>query len=124
MAEPVVFLDACVLYPPLLRGILLRLAGAGLIRPAWTPRVLAEWRIAAARNGGLAVEAEVDAAVARMAAAFPDAAVSPNPAVKQTLNLPDPVDTHVLAGALAAGAEVLLTFNVPRAIPTGSCGSC
>jgi len=112
MARPPVFIDACVLFPNLVRGIVLRLADAGLFRPAWSPRVLAEWRIAATRDGGLAAESIVNATVARMAATFPDASVTPDPAVEQTLNLPDPADTHVLAAAIAAGAGVLLTFNM------------
>lgn len=112
MARSVVFLDACVLFPSLTRGILLRLAEAGLFGSAWTPRVLMEWRIAAARDGGPAAEAMVDAITARMTAIFPDASVIPDPAVEQTLRLPDPADTHVLAGAIAAGAGELLTFNM------------
>ena len=107
-----VFIDACVLYPNLVREIVLRMAEAGLFRPAWTPRVLAEWRIAVARDGGLAAESTVDAIVARMAATFPGGSVTPDPAVEQSLDLPDPADTHVLAGAIAAGAGVLLTFNM------------
>ena len=109
---PVVFIDACVLYPNLVREVVLRLAGAGLFRPAWSPRVLAEWRIAAARDGGVGAESAVDAATARMTASFPGASVAPDPAVEQALDLPDPADIHVLAGAIAAGAGVLLTFNL------------
>ncbi len=112
MDKPVVFLDACVLYPNLVREIILRMAGAWLFRPAWSPRVLAEWRIAAARDGGHAAESTVDAVAARMAATFPSAGVTPDPAVEQALDLPDPADAHVLAGAIAAGAGVLLTFNM------------
>jgi len=111
-SSPGVFLDACVLYPGLLRGILLRLAEAGLINPRWSPRVLAEWRIAAARNGGLSAEDEVQAITARMTARFPDAGIDPDPEIEQSLTLPDPADTHVLAAAIAAGAGVLLTFNL------------
>jgi hypothetical protein len=112
MDRPVVFIDACVLYPNLVRGIVLRLADAGLFRPAWSPRVLMEWRIAAARSDDPSAEAVVDAITARMTATFPDAGVIPDPAVEQTLHLPDPADTHVLAAAIAAGAGVLLTFNL------------
>ena len=117
MDRPRVFIDACVLYPNLVRGIVLRMAGAGLFRPAWSPRVLAEWRIAATRDGGLGAESNVDAVVARMSATFPGASVTPDPSVEQTLDLPDPADIHVLAGAIAAGAGVLLTFNM-RDFPT------
>jgi hypothetical protein len=109
---PVVYIDACVLYPNLVRRIVLRLAEDGLFRPAWSPRVLAEWRIAATRDGGLAAESSVDVVVARMAATFPEASVPPDPSVEQNLDLPDPADTHVLAGAIAAGAGVVLTFNM------------
>ena len=109
---PVVFIDACVLYPSLVREIVLRMAGAGLFRPAWSPRVLAEWRIAAARDGGVGAESTAAAAAARMAASFPGASVTPDPAVDLALDLPDPADTHVMAAAIAAGAGVLLTFNL------------
>jgi hypothetical protein len=112
MANPVIFLDACVLYPSLTRGIILRLAEAGLFRPAWTPRVLKEWRLAAARNGDPTNDATVDAITTRMNAVFPSANVDSDPAIEQTLQLPDPNDTHVLAGAIAAGAGQLLTFNI------------
>ncbi len=112
MDRPVVFIDACVLYPNLVREVVLRIAGAGLFRPAWSPRVLAEWRIAVVRDGGLAAESTINTAVARMAAGFPGANVAPDPEVEQALELPDPADTHVLAGAIAAGAGVLLTFNM------------
>ena len=117
MAEPVVFLDACVLYPPLLRGILLRVAEAGLFTPRWSPRVLAEWRIAAARNGGMEAETRTDEIAAAMAARFPGASVAPAPDAELTVQLPDPADLHVLAAAIAARADVLLTFNI-RDFPT------
>lgn len=111
MAERIVFLDACVLYPPLVRGILLRLAEAGFFAPRWSPRVLAEWRIAAARNGGMEAEDSADEVAAAMAARFPDASVTPAPEAELALDLPDAADLHVLAAAIAAKAELLLTFN-------------
>jgi hypothetical protein len=111
--EPlIVFLDACVLYPPFVRGVVLGMGRAGLFRPTWSPRVLAEWRIAAARKGGGGVEATVDTAVSDMTAGFPEACVTPDPAIEAGITLPDPADAHVLAGAIAAGAGVLLTFNM------------
>ena len=112
MAERTVFLDACVLYPRLVRGILFRLASAQLFQPRWSPRVLAEWRIAAARKGGMAAEDEAEAAAAEMAARFPDASVEPAPDSELNHHLPDPADAHVLAAAVDSGADVLLTFNV------------
>lgn len=117
MASPVVFLDACVLYPPLVRGILLGVARAGLITPRWSPRVLAEWRIASARKGGMAAGDRVDAAVTGMEALFPGASVTPAADAELAHDLPDAADAHVLAAAIAGGAAVLLTFNL-RDFPT------
>ncbi|MEO1774405.1 MAG: PIN domain-containing protein [Pseudomonadota bacterium] len=105
------FLDACVLYPQLLREIVLGAAQAGLITPFWSPRVLEEWRIAAARAGGMAAEAEVRSLTAEMAAAFPDAEVEPDPAVLAALVLPDAADVHVAAAAATAEAAIL-TLNI------------
>lgn len=105
-----VFLDACVLFPPLVRGVVLGAAEAGLYAPFWSPRVLDEWRIAAERKQGDL--ARVEAVIARMGESFPGACVAPDPEVEAGIDLPDPADAHVLAGAIAAGATVLLTFNL------------
>ncbi len=110
MDRPVCFLDACVLYPPLVRSILLGAAEAGLFRPRWSRRVLDEWRIAALNRG--AAETELDRSIVLVEAAFPEAMTVPDPEVEGMVSLPDPADAHVLAGAIAAGAEVLLTFNL------------
>lgn len=107
---PSVFLDACVLYPPLVRGVVLGAAGTGLMRVFWSGRVLDEWRLAVARKGGAV--AAVEAAIGQMAARFPEALVVPDPETEAAIVLPDPADAHVLAGAVAAGAAVLLTFNL------------
>ncbi|MEM6488677.1 MAG: PIN domain-containing protein [Pseudomonadota bacterium] len=107
------FLDACVLYPQLTRGLLTGAAAAGLAAPFWSDRVLDEWRIAAARAGGMAAEAEARAAAEAMAARFPNAAVAPDPVLEATLAgaMRDPADAHVAAGAAAAGA-VVITANL------------
>jgi hypothetical protein len=46
---PRALLDACVLYPDILRRLLLGAADAGLFVPVWSERVLDEWSRAAAR---------------------------------------------------------------------------
>ena len=63
-----VFLDACVLYPPLVRALLLGAAEAGLFVPLWSARVFGEWRIAVASKQGMAAEDQAVAAQAAMAA--------------------------------------------------------
>jgi predicted nucleic acid-binding protein len=106
-----VLLDTCVLYPTLLRQLLLETAEAGLFTPLWSPRILDEWRHAAARSGQL--EATLtEGEIARITALFPDASTLPDPTVTQSLVLPDPDDAHVLAAAIAGRADSLLTVNL------------
>ncbi len=105
-----VVLDACVLFPSVLRDILLGLAARGLYEPVWSERILGEWLRAVPRLGPEAV-AEALRDEAAMRAAFPRAIQAPQPAIESRLVLPDPGDLHVLAVAIAAGADAILTFN-------------
>lgn len=106
-----VLIDACVLYPTVLRQIVLSVAATGLFAPLWSARILEEWARAAAKLGP---EQEVLARgeIAATNALFPDASVAPRPETEAALWLPDPADVHVLAAAIDAGADVLLTLNL------------
>lgn len=105
-----VFLDACVLFPALVRSLVLSMAAEGLYTPLWSARVLEEWRRAAEHKQRAGSEAE--AAAKRMKDAFPEAEVPSAPELEASITLPDPADVHVLAAAAAAGATTLLTFNL------------
>jgi predicted nucleic acid-binding protein len=103
-------LDACVLYPRVLRAILLGTAQAGLYTPLWSDRILEEWARATVRLGPEAATlAHAEAVAAR--AAFPRASVARQPGVEARLMLPDANDIHVLATAIAGHADAILTFN-------------
>lgn len=106
-----VLLDACVLYPTVLREILLEAAAAGLFVPLWSPRILDEWCHAAARLGseGAAV---AQGEVALLRAGWPAAEVVPEPGLEAGLDLPDPADCHVLAAAITGGAALIVTLNL------------
>ena len=113
-----VMIDACVLYPTLLRELVIGWAAAGGFTPLWSERILEEWRRAAARNGpqdagiaGLEIEG--------LKAMFPGASVAVSPATQAALSLPDPDDSHVLAAAIDAEADELMTLNV-RDFPTNA----
>lgn len=110
-------LDACVLYPTVLREILIGVAQAGLYRPLWSARILEEWARAAARLGP-AGEAIARGEIATLRAAFPQAEVPPAPGIAARLHLPDANDEHVLAAAIAGSADSLVTFNA-RDFPRG-----
>ncbi|MEM7723006.1 MAG: PIN domain-containing protein [Pseudomonadota bacterium] len=104
--------DACVLYPTVLRQILIGVASAGLITPVWSTRLTEEWARTAARLGGAADDAMARAEIARLNLGFPAAAVETDTQIEARLWLPDPGDLHVLATAIAAGAEVIVTLNL------------
>ena len=103
-------LDACVLFPTVLREILLGVAARGLYQPIWSERILGEWVRATAKLGDVAaMEAEAQATLARLA--FPAALQRAQPNIEARLHLPDPNDIHVLAVAISAHADALITFN-------------
>jgi predicted nucleic acid-binding protein len=103
-------LDACVLYPTVLREILQGAAAAGLFQPVFSDRILREWVLATAKLGPAAPAlAEGEATLLR--AAFPRALTREHPEIEARLLLPDPNDRHVLATAIASGADAIVTFN-------------
>ncbi len=105
-----VVLDACVLYPTILREILLGVARAGLYTPLWSDRILEEWA-RATRKLGAEAEAQARGEVALVRAGFPKASVAPHAGLEARLHLPDENDIHVLATAIAGHADAILTFN-------------
>lgn len=114
-------LDACVLYPPVLRDLLLGCAEAGLYEPKWSERILEEWARATVKLGPGA-EAQARGVAVLMREVFPRAMVAAAPGVEARLVLPDPNDTHVLAVAVASGADAIVTFNAqdfPRHVLAG-----
>ena len=113
-----VLLDACVLYPTVMREMLLGVAAAGAYEPRWSARILEEWALAA-RKIGPQGEAQARGEVAMISAKFPNASVKPAPGLEARLWLPDDNDIHVLASAVSGHADVIITANAkdfPRGI--------
>ncbi|NNL17861.1 MAG: PIN domain-containing protein [Boseongicola sp.] len=104
-----VLIDACVLYPTVLREIVIGVARRGLFTPLWSPRILEEWRRGAERRGENGI-AEVE--IASLIAMFPDALVHPAEETEARLSLPDSDDIHVLAASIDGRADELLTLNL------------
>jgi len=111
-----VLLDACVLFPSVMREILLGAAKENLMIPLWSDRILEEWRRAALRK-----DPEMGAVAATeimlLRVAWPDAIVDAPEALQETLLLPDLNDIHVLAAAIHGQAAELVTANL-RDFPT------
>ena len=103
-------LDACVLFPTVLREILQGSAEAGLFLPVYSERILREWVLATAKLGPDAPAiAEGEAALLR--ATFPRGLIREQPQIEARLLLPNPNDRHVLATAIASAADAIVTFN-------------
>ena len=105
-----VMIDACVLYPTVMREVLLGCAKEGLFEPRWSARILEEWARAVVKLGP---EQEVIARgeIAALGAAFPDAVVSHGADYERQFWLPDVNDIHVLAAAVAGSCDAILTMN-------------
>ena len=104
-------LDACVLYPTVMREMLLGAAQAGLYQPLWSARILEEWARAAAHRLGAEGEAVARGEIALVRAAWPRAEVAPRAGDMARLYLPDANDIHVLAAAIAGSADLIVTEN-------------
>lgn len=105
-----VLLDACVLFPTVMREVLLGVANAGLFQPLWSARILEEWA-RAARKLGPEGEMIARGEIAVLRSAWPNAELRPAPGIEARLMLPDENDLHVLAAAIAGSADILLTSN-------------
>lgn len=105
-----VLIDACVLYPTVMREMVLGCAAAGLFAPRWSDRILGEWH-RAARRLDPAQDAVAAAEIAAVTARFPVALLPPAPGHEARLWLPDPDDVHVLAVAVAGSCDAILTLN-------------
>ncbi|PSR21633.1 MAG: PIN domain-containing protein [Sulfobacillus acidophilus] len=117
-----VFVDACVLFSAAQRDILLRMAGIDVFRVKWSDDVLVETSRNLQRQRGLGVS-QTDRLIHRMTQAFPDACVSQERYASLIESMPvNPKDRHVLAAAIVARVDVLVTWNVTD-FPLTACAS-
>ncbi len=110
--RPWAFLDASVLYPALLRNILIRLAIDDLYRAFWSQHVQNEWTQALFRDRPNLPRAPIERTRRMMEDAIDDAMVSGYEPLIETLTLPDVDDRHVLAAAIHCGARTIVTANL------------
>lgn len=101
-------IDACVLYPSVMREVVLGVAETGLFTPIWSQRLLEEWHRAALRHSPKQ-GAEAQGEIALLGLRFPNARCEMGEEAQ--FWLPDPNDIHVLALAVEQGAQGILTLN-------------
>ena len=115
-------LDTCVLYSGLRRDLLLSLAACDTYRPVLTEDILFEIEYVEARKlegrGTTQSEAERRAAylVNQLRTNF-DVECDSRVSLIAPVGLPDPNDEHLIAAAVAGGAEVIVTENI-KDLPT------
>lgn len=103
-------LDTCVIYPTVMRQMLLGVAHEGVFAPLWSARIIEEWQRAVVKLGSDGI-AQAQAEAAMLAMQWPEAQVRWASSLESRLWLPDPADVHVLAAAVAGSAEMILTVN-------------
>ncbi|MFF1831841.1 PIN domain-containing protein [Paenarthrobacter sp. NPDC058040] len=108
-----VIYDANVLYPSALRDLLVRVAQSGMIQARWTEAILDETFRNLKANRPDLDSSKLDRTRKLMCAAVPDCLVTNYEALEQVFAaLPDADDAHVMAAALKAQAQVIVTKNL------------
>lgn len=112
MKDITAVLDSCILYPAPLRDFLMHLALVDLFRARWTEEIHEEW----IRN---VLESRPDLSRKQLTRTKNlmndhalDSVVTGYENLISSLTLPDAEDRHVLAAAIQAKAEFIVTFNL------------
>lgn len=105
-------LDACVLVPPTLCTLWMRLAETpSLCRLTWSARTLEElhrtWTTGLPRPWPAASATRM---LSLLRTAYPEAEIAADPELERSLSN-HPKDRHVLAAAIQAQADAIVTFN-------------
>lgn len=111
MASFVALLDACVLVPAALRDTLLRFAESPpFYQPCWSEQIIVETRRALVQKIGLDGE-KADRLIGQLQEHFAEAWVEDFERFTDSMTN-HLGDRHVLAAAMKAGAQTIVTFNV------------
>lgn len=119
MSKLIVVYDSCVLYPAPLRDLLMRLALTDLYQAKWTNKIHEEWIYnLLKKRPDLTVE-RLQKTKDNMNMHVRDCLIEGYEKLIEKLTLPDPYDRHILAAAIYAKADLIITFNLrdfPRSI--------
>ena len=103
-------LDTNVVYPVIIRDILLWFGHYDLYTPKWSEHIFDEWKNVMLAKG--VEQAEAENRIKKVNLAFPDALVQNYKGLIDQLELPDVDDRHVLAAAIKVNANLIVTNNI------------
>lgn len=106
-----VLLDACVLYPAPLRDLLIELASKGMFRGRWTNKIHDEWINNLLKNRPDLTREQLERTRKLINERVLNCLVSDYEDFMKVITLPDQNDAHVLAAAIKAEAEMIVTYN-------------
>lgn len=110
MVEITAVLDSCILYPFYVRDLLLYCAHDGLYQPFWTEKILQDATKHLIEDGRMTAE-QAKSLEERIRNVFPEAMLEvPETLVAVMTN--EPEDHHVLAAAVFAPADYVVTTNL------------
>jgi predicted nucleic acid-binding protein len=95
-----------------LRDLFIRIAQVGLVRAKWTETIHDEWMRSVLKDNPQLLPDRLTRTRTLMNEAVRDCLVTGYNDLVESLSLPDPNDRHVLAAAIRADADVIVTFNL------------
>lgn len=106
-----VLFDADVFYRAPVRDLLLQLATKGLFRGRWTNQIHDEWIENLLKNRPSLSREQLERTRELIDSSVLGCLVTDYEELMKGITLPDPNDIHVLAAAMRAQAQVIVTYN-------------
>ncbi len=112
MSKPKIVLDANVLYGNFLRDMLISLFFSGIYEAKWTEKITQEWVGHLLENRSDIPDSKISRTVMLMNKIKPAALVANYERYIDQIDIPDKDDRHVVAAAIASGAQKIITWNL------------
>ena len=103
-------IDTCVLFPTVMRTILLEAVKIKHDSAFWSEKILSEWSASAKKIGEFG-QLQADSEISILRANWPNSIISFSSELEDSLYLPDLNDRHVLAAAIAGNCDAIITLN-------------
>lgn len=103
-------IDTCVLFPTVMRTILLEAVKSKRDNAFWSEKILKEWSASAKKSGELG-QLQADAEISILRAYWPNSIIDFSFELEESLYLPDLNDRHVLAAAIVGKCDAIITLN-------------